>query len=87
MATAIKRQKIELSYLDGDNMQSYTMQMNEDEYNDFNKQMLRHHGRVDVVGLALKGLVEMASCTKHHKTKINEILDKTMILNFRYIEG
>lgn len=87
MALKIDKQKMELTYLDGDNMNSYTIQMSPDEYQEFNKSMIRNHGKVDVVAQALKSLSENEVCTKHHKTKINEILNKTYIVNFRLIEG
>ena len=87
MANALAKKKIELSYLDGENTKKYTMQMDEDEYRDFNRHMLRNHGRVDVVGIALKKLTENITCKESHKTKINEILERTYIINFKLLEA
>ena len=81
------KKKIELTYLDGDNMTSYNIQLNNDEYEVFNKMMIRYHGRVDVVGKALSKLTENEVCTRHHKNKLNEILSKTLVINFRLLEG
>lgn len=87
MSLKTDKQKIELSYLDGDNMNSYMIQMSQEEYHEFNIEILRNHGRVDVVAVALHKLTENEFCTKHHKNKINEILNKTHIINLRLIDN
>lgn len=78
-----KKQRLILSYLDGDNIQTYTMQVNEAEHKIFNKVLFTNRMKPNGVGMALKALAESNICTKHHKSKISDIISKTMMVNFK----
>lgn len=80
-----KKSKLELSYSDDNNIQTYTMQVNDAEHNIFNKSLFDNRRDINAVRIALQCLAESSVCTKHHKSKINDIINKTTSINFRLI--
>lgn len=81
------KQKIEFSYEVDGIASNYNMQLSQDEFNVLNSSMLKNHGKVDVVITAIKELFNNEACTKYHKMKINEMLSKTNVINFRLIQA